>query len=43
MKGRILVDNEEYHNLRKHLVSVISHINSVANIDGINLIDFLII
>jgi hypothetical protein len=34
MKGRILVNHEDYHNLRKRLTKVISKINSVANIDG---------
>jgi hypothetical protein len=34
MKGHILMNNEEYHNLRKQLVKIISQINSVANFEG---------
>ena len=34
LKGRILVSNPEYHNLRRKLCKTISHINSVANFEG---------
>jgi hypothetical protein len=34
MKGHILVNNEDYHGLRKLLVKIISEINAVANFEG---------
>jgi len=34
LKGHILVNNEDYHSLRRQLVKIISQINSVANFEG---------
>jgi hypothetical protein len=33
-KGRILLDTEEYHKIRKSLVKILGQINSVANPEG---------
>jgi hypothetical protein len=38
MKGHILMNNEDFHGLRRQLVKIISQINSVANFEGNNLI-----
>jgi ribosomal protein S15P/S13E len=34
MKGHILMNNEDFHGLRRQLVKIISQINSVANFEG---------
>ena len=34
MKGKILVNSEEYNQLRNNICKVICQINSVANVDG---------
>ena len=34
MKGKILINSEEYNQLRKNICKVICQINSVANIEG---------
>ena len=34
LKGKLILNKEEYHNLRKSLCKVISEINSVANVEG---------
>ena len=34
LKGRIVLNNELYHNLRKKLVKILNQINSVANVEG---------
>lgn len=34
LKGRIVLNNEHYHSLRKKLVKILNQINSVANIEG---------
>lgn len=34
MKGRIVLNNEHYHLLRKKLVKILNQINSVANVEG---------
>ena len=34
LKGRIVLNNEHYHNLRKKLVKILNQINSVANVEG---------
>jgi|Transcript_33754 hypothetical protein len=33
-KGRMVLDSEDYNDLRTRIVSVIGKINSVANVDG---------
>ena len=34
IKGKIVLNNEQYHSLRKKLTKIISQINSVANVEG---------
>lgn len=34
LKGRIMLSNPDYHNLRKKLCKTISQLNSVANFEG---------
>ena len=34
LKGRIVLNNEHYHSLRKKLVKILNQINSVANVEG---------
>jgi hypothetical protein len=34
MKGKILVNSEEYNQLRNNMCKVICQINSVANVEG---------
>jgi hypothetical protein len=35
MKGHILVNNEDYHGLRRQLAKIVSQINAVANFEGL--------